>query len=300
MFQDKDIICFLGDSITASGLCMAEVYQRLRKKYKIKCYNCGVSGSTAKNAAQYLHSNCLIYNPDYVAIMFGINDIDCYHYGEKYDDMEGRDELLRTAMDTHKQSYEALVKECIAAGAKPILCVPVPYDQVSEGPTVNCKCQRGLDECEKFLRQLAEIYDCPVVDFKREMQPMLGKREIIRPDRVHPTPEGYHVMAQTFLRDVGEIDVCDFDTPFEKESWNEERFAAEQKLHYTDFVEFCAMFWDGWVSEKSNEEKKAMAQKLWDACEDKNSYHAMAYADYIQKIDLRGKLLGEVVRLTVF
>lgn len=44
MFKDKDVICFLGDSITANGLWMAEVYQELRKKYRIKCYNIGVPG----------------------------------------------------------------------------------------------------------------------------------------------------------------------------------------------------------------------------------------------------------------
>ena len=56
MFHDNDVICFLGDSITANGLWMSEVYQVLRKKYKVRCYNCGVSGSTARCAKQYLHT----------------------------------------------------------------------------------------------------------------------------------------------------------------------------------------------------------------------------------------------------
>ena len=81
MFLEKDIICFLGDSITANGRWMAEVYQYLRKKYKVKCYNCGFSGGTALNASYYLNSECLIYNPDYVSIMFGINDIRISLYG---------------------------------------------------------------------------------------------------------------------------------------------------------------------------------------------------------------------------
>ena len=75
MFQKKDIICFLGDSITANGMWMAEIYQILRKIVPIKCYNCGVSGATAEQATKYLHSRCLIHNPDYVVMMYGINDI---------------------------------------------------------------------------------------------------------------------------------------------------------------------------------------------------------------------------------
>ena len=34
MFKDGDILCFLGDSITASGLWESEVYQILRKNIK--------------------------------------------------------------------------------------------------------------------------------------------------------------------------------------------------------------------------------------------------------------------------
>ena len=50
MFQKNDIICFLGDSITANGMWMAEIYQTLRKTVPVKCYNCGVSGATAEQA----------------------------------------------------------------------------------------------------------------------------------------------------------------------------------------------------------------------------------------------------------
>ena len=72
MFKDKDVICFLGDSITANGLWMAEVYQELRKKYKVKCYNIGVSGGRIFMAEKCLYSRCLAFNPDYVTVSFGI------------------------------------------------------------------------------------------------------------------------------------------------------------------------------------------------------------------------------------
>ena len=43
---------------------------------------------------------------------------------------------------------------------------------------------------------------------------MIAKRDIIGADRIHPTPEGHHIMAQIFLKDIGEQDGYDFDTPF--------------------------------------------------------------------------------------
>ena len=82
MFQDGDVLCFLGDSITANGRWMAEVYQNLREKYGVKCYNCGVSGGMTEFALFYLDSQCLVHSPDYVVMMFGINDI----YRELYTD----------------------------------------------------------------------------------------------------------------------------------------------------------------------------------------------------------------------
>ena len=75
MFKDGDIICFFGDSITANGLTVAEIYQTVGKKKRIKCFNCGVSGGDARNASEYIYSHCLIRNPTYVVVNFGINDM---------------------------------------------------------------------------------------------------------------------------------------------------------------------------------------------------------------------------------
>ena len=83
MFKNGDVICFLGDSITASGLWESEVYQHIRRHTDIKCYNCGISGGTAALASEYLHSYCLIKNPTHIFIMFGANDINIPLYEKK-------------------------------------------------------------------------------------------------------------------------------------------------------------------------------------------------------------------------
>jgi len=300
MFKNCDVICFFGDSITANGLWMAEVYQTLREKYGVKCYNCGISGATTQNALLYLHSQCLIFNPDYVVMMFGINDIRRDLYAEKFSNDQESQKIKEKALKTHKAAYEKLVQETIASGAKVILCLAVPYDDVNDKEEYNLRCQIAMDESGEFLKSLAKKYGCFAVDFKSVMQPMLAERDIISADRIHPTPEGYHIMAQIFLNDIGEQEGYDFDTPFIWEQWNRERFDAEQELILVNFIEYCALLKEGYVENKSYEERKKIAAERYEDYEDKTNVFPMAYREYIKKIDNYNRYMGEIVKRTIF
>ncbi|MBQ4630366.1 MAG: hypothetical protein IJB70_05225 [Clostridia bacterium] len=300
MFKDRDIICFLGDSITAAGMWMAEVYQILRKKYKIKCFNCGVSGGSARKAVQYIQSECLIHNPDYVSVMFGINDIDRLLYIKENENLENLVELKKQAIDCCVKSYEGIVEQIMESGATPIICIPVPHDQVSDVPAENCDCQSAMDILEVEFRKIAQKYDCPIVDFKAAFMPLLGQEGIMNPDRVHPTEKGHHIMAQTFLHDLGEIDSVDFETPFEFEEWNKKRYETEHKLHEINFVEYAALFDVGWSQGKTFEEKKQIAKERYDEAEDKSLFIPSAYLSYIENIDNRFRMKGDIAKLTIF
>ena len=294
MFKDKDVICFLGDSITANGLWMAEAYQELRKKYKIKCYNIGVPGGRIFMAEKCLYSRCLAFNPDYVTVSFGVNDVEHTYYADKYDGLT-EDELKEKAFEIYNESYERVIKKIIDFGAQPIICIPSPYDNVNE-KTVEKKDTQ--DRCIEFIRSLAEKYNCPVVDFKSVMQPMLKDRDIISGDRVHPTDEGQHIMAQTFLCDMGEQSEPDYDTPFEFEEWNRERYDKEQLLRWFNFVEYCA-FIDNWADGKSTEDKKAEVLKSYEGCEDKTTGVAGAFRDYPEMLDKKERIMEDIIRLTI-
>ena len=295
-FSDGDIICFLGDSITARGILCAEVYQTLGKKKRIKCYNCGVSGSTTRNANDYLYSHCLNYNPTHVAIMFGINDINRPYYSDSYTAPD-KDENIREALEIHKSCYEEIVKKCIAFGAKVILSIPVPYDEVSEGAEENLRCQRGLDESAEFVRHLAEKYGCEIVDYDKMMRPMLSKG-VISGDRVHPTDYGYHVMAQVFMRDTGIIDKCDFATPFVFEKWNEERYEAERALKDIYFVEYCAIFRKAREERLTFAEKKALALSLIEKHEHPGIKEWLGI--YAKEIDFREEYESRLIEKSIF
>lgn len=300
MFKDKDIVCFLGDSITASGLWEAEVYQTLRKKYKIKCYNCGVSGATAETTTGYMYEECLIRNPDYVVLMLGMNDFNMGLYGSKQTLIPDLKEQRETRVKVHKKNYENIIRACKEFGSEVIICLPTPYDEITEYDTENLHYQQALDKAADFQVEMAEKYDCRIVNFKDNMLPMLGKRKIIREDRVHPTEHGYHVMAQIFLKEIGEIDECDFDSPFEFEEWNKKRYDAEMKNHTLNYVELCDTYFEGYVKNKSVDEIKEIVKQKLEAYDGNSVFIPHAFAEYIEKGHMRSKNKGETVKYTVF
>lgn len=299
MFKDRDIICFLGDSITASGLWEAEVYQFLRKKYKIKCYNCGVSGTSAEQVAGYVHSECLIYNPDYVVLMLGMNDFNLNLYTSVEAQNPEEESERERLFFVHMREYEKIIIECKKAGSNVIICLPTPYDEVSKCDTESKFYQSALDKACDFQLEMAKKYGCRVVNFKDNMMSML-ETGIIQKDRVHPTEYGYHVMAQIFLKELGQIEECDFDTPFEFEEWNKKRHDAELKNHKLNYVELCDTYFVGYAQNKSSDEIKMIAKHRLESFDGASVYIPEAYRDYMENGHLRSRNKGEVVKLTIF
>jgi len=299
MFKDGDIVCFIGDSITAKDLCMSEVYQYLRKKYKIKCYNCGVSGATATQAVNYLHSECLIHNPDYVVVMYGMNDLGLWLYWDSCQE-ENIEEKRRERIELHKKNYEEIIKQCIDFGTKVIVCLPTPYDELSESPAeVAHGYQNVLEEGARFHLEIARKYGCPVVNYKDALKEEIGKRKVISEDRIHPTEEGYHVMAQTFLKEIGEKDDLDYDTPFEFEDWNRERHEIiDTDLHHLNFVDLCIRYAEGY--RRTTEELIEFIKEDYEKQEDKEAFVAQCYKKFLDHGEIRTQIRGEVIKRTIF
>ena len=105
-------------------------------------------------------------------------------------------------------------------------------------------------------------------------------------------------MAQIFLKELGFIDECDFDTPFEFEDWNKARYDAEQKNHGLDYVELCQFYDEGYAQNKSVDEIKELAKEQIAGYEDKTTFVPKSLAEYIESGHLRFKNKGETVKLT--
>lgn len=303
MFKDGDILCFLGDSITASGLWESEVYQILRKKYKIKCYNCGVSGASANQAINYLHSECLIYNPDYVFVMYGMNDFGLWLYSNECEKTEEIEKQKKERIRLHKESYECLIKSIMDFGATPVVCLPTPYDEISPVEKEAVPYQQILEQGAQIQLEIANKYGLQVVNFKDNLKPLLGKRNIISEDRVHPNEEGYHIMAQIFLKETGQIDECDFDTPFEFEDWNKERYLLEStEIKAIRYVDLCVRYCDGAYNNtcKTNEELVEFIKEDYKNHPNKELFVPTAYMKYLDHGDKYNQIRGEVIKRTIY
>ena len=299
MFKNGDVICLLGDSITANGIWGAEVYQVVGATCDARFYNCGVSGSTATNAAQYLYSMCLSKNPDKVAVMFGVNDIDRGALSASYTGTDGR-ERVAAAVARYGEKMEYIVKSIKDFGADPILCTAPPYDEYNESESENLGCDYALAECADIVHALAKKYDCHLVDFRREMLSIIRERRPIGSDRVHPNAKGYHIMAQIFLRECGIIPECDYDTPFELEEWNAKRREAEVKLKQLDYIEYNRYFGkirnEGWGVPEIKDACRTVVETSTTA----TPFIMNCCGFYLDNASHRDEIYNELVKLTVY
>ena len=231
--------------------------------------------------------------------MYGMNDMGLWLYTKENDGVEAIEIEKQEKIELHKENYERIIKSIIDFGATPVVCLPTPYDEVSDVETEAASYQSVLELAAEFHLQIARKYGLQVVNFKDNLKPLLGKRNIIIADRVHPNKEGYHIMAQIFLKEIGEIDKCDFDTPFEFEPWNKERYDIYvDKLHKLRFVDLCIRYSGGTC--KNNEELKAFVEEDYAKIEDKEKYVAKSYEAYLEYGEKYNEIRGEIIKRTIF
>lgn len=303
MFKNGDVICFLGDSITAAGTAMAEIYQHIRRHTDIKCYNCGVSGASAELASEYLYDYCLYKKPTHVVIMFGANDIKKEYYAPECTEND-KQKIIENALCIYSQKMEFIIQQCLSFGAKVILCTPPPYDEITINQAKNLYCQSGLEKCAKAVKALSRKYELTLIDLQEKMLEMINTKNLISEDRIHPTTLGYHVIAQLFLLGVGETDKLDFDTPYVIEKWNRERQSIEKTLKLIDFIDYVVLYrlskdkkWT--LTDKINEVKKRIsAPDLGAPPAELYEYFALCYKTYLTYAQKRDELEAELIRRT--
>ena len=299
MFKDGDVICLLGDSITASGFWGAEIYQTIGATTDVKFFNCGVSGNTADRATKYLYHYCLAKNPDYVTVMFGVNDIDRGKLSASYTGTDAREKVAE-AVARHAEKTEQIINEIIAYGATPILCTAPPYDEYNERETENLKCDYALEECAENVRALAKKYNCPLIDFREEMLKIMLSHAPIGPDRVHPNLRGYHMMAQIFLEQIGFIDEKNYDSEFVLEEWNVKRREAEISLKRLDYIDYNRCFDKAIANDWGEAEKIADCRAFLETSTAVTPFMRECSEFYIENARKRQAFTDELVKCSIY
>lgn len=294
IFKKNCRICFFGDSITAAGLWIREFTDYLltyHRDKRILPFNCGVPGDSASNAVRRLHVDCLQYFPQYVVIMFGMNDIGRALYSSENPD-EKTEKLRRERLDLFRESLRRILDGVREVGAEAILCTPTPYDNWSEKEEPNLICSnQGLEECRRIVYALGDEDGVPVVDFftafmsYREKHPEI---DLIQDDRVHPNTAGHQLMTRVFLRELGCLLHGEEELNLILHPANAERFRTEQLLRDISFLEWC-LFYDvqgSWEEGHTQQQERIQKALNW-----KN-----AYADHAVEVFLQHKAEQDELR----
>ena len=290
-------VCFLGDSITQLGYWIAEVFEYL-KKDGIRIYNCGVGGDCAAKALSRLYADCLCRTPDTVVIMFGVNDIGIHLYTEN--PTEAQKTMQAECMSIYQNSIRELTEKIQRSGIDIILCTPTPYNDRTPATVPLSKANDGLAECASFILSLAAELSVPCVDFFNALRPMLGGLFQTMDDRIHPTQEGQHIMAQLFLLQLGFIDDMDL-RPFSIPAGSaQKRFDIEHTLSIIRFVEWNSLYSERMKKTLKHEDYISLTKDLLaEAKKSGDKKRIQWYTEYLDTVEKWQELNAELVRLTL-
>jgi lysophospholipase L1-like esterase len=205
----KTRIAALGDSITNGvrvGVREEDTYRHLlqedlsrTKGYEVEVINAGVNGDITTTAIHRLEQDVLRHKPDYVTIMFGVNDAG--YYRPATDSMA---DTPRVMAEDFKSNLKAIVGAVQQIGAKPVLVTPVPMNSAYAHKDYPAYVENGLnflvDEYADIIRELSAQSNLPIIDVHRAFSDDPETDKLV-PDGIHPNRPGHRFIADIFLRE---------------------------------------------------------------------------------------------------
>jgi len=134
--------------------------------------NRGVNGDTTDGMLNRFDCDVLRYKPSHVIIMGGTNDA---RFG--------------LAVDQVINNIRDMVGLAVQKGVIPILGLPIPYNELAE--------EKLLEQYRAQMHQYAVANHVEIIDFNQAMvsDSGLNIKEGLHCDGVHPSTDGYEVMA---------------------------------------------------------------------------------------------------------
>ena len=139
--------------------------------------------------------------------MLGMNDVRRELYGVTPVTSEMRAQHTYI-LEGDSSFMTKLVKRLQADGTRVVLITPSIYDETAQIPALPLTGVNGaLAQCGKIATKLAQETDAKVIDFNGPMAEINAKIQakdpaasLIKPDRIHPNPQGHFVMAYLFRK----------------------------------------------------------------------------------------------------
>ena len=173
-------VVFLGDSITDGHTAPLLVRQALGERSPA-CINAGVAGDTAAGMRGRLDRDVLPRRPTLVALSVGINDV-----------------LRKVTASDYEADVRAISERLRLQGIPILILTPTIL-----GPK-HAEAEKRLEDYIAVLRRLAAERGYAVAEVHAAMQEgRTAGLELLEPDQIHLTFDGYRVMVRAILDALG-------------------------------------------------------------------------------------------------
>lgn len=213
IFAKDNTVLFQGDSITDAGrdkqnespnrawsfgngyaLLAASQLLNTYPEEQLTIYNRGISGNKVFQLADRWDKDCLELKPDLLSILIGVND-----YWHK------RNGRYDGTVDIYEADYRALLirtKEAFP-GIKLIICEPF---YVLETSAVDETWMEPMQQYQAAAKKISDEFETIWVPFQKVFDEAIkhAPGTYWTPDGVHPSMAGAELMAEAWLKAVGE------------------------------------------------------------------------------------------------
>jgi lysophospholipase L1-like esterase len=159
-------------------------------EYHIRVMNLGTSGQTVLDLAARWDKDVLAFQPDWVSVMIGINDVwrqfDSWLQPEKH-----------VSLQVYAETLEKLIQKTLPTVKGMILLSPYMIQPYRNDPM-----RARMDQYRNEMQRLAVKYQVIFVDVQAEFDKI---SQVIHPtglawDHIHPGLDGHAVIARALLR----------------------------------------------------------------------------------------------------
>jgi len=171
--------------------------------YEIKVINAGVNGDITTTAIPRLERDVFIHKPDYVTVMFGVNDAG--YYRPATDSMA---DTPRVSEADFRDNLETIISEIKKVGATAIMITPLPMNEFYAHKDFPAYIENGLnylvERYSDIIRKLCAEKSIYLIDINRVFTDDKDTVNLI-PDGIHPNKCGHRFIADVLLSELVKI-----------------------------------------------------------------------------------------------